>query len=47
MLLLYSCDQQPCSSSSKGMKVPTKRGDAMTITYSYSVEFVVSDKWPV
>ncbi|XP_065888892.1 transmembrane 9 superfamily member 2-like [Dysidea avara] len=35
-----SCEKYPCSKSSKGMKIPTKKDDPMEIIYSYSVEFV-------
>ena len=41
---VYSCAEYPCSKSTKGLRLPQRIDGKkkFTITYSYSVEFVVS-----
>ena len=44
ILIYYSCADYPCSKSNQGLKLPQRidSKQTFTITYSYSVEFVVS-----
>ena len=43
-IVIHSCAEHPCSKTSKGLKLPQKIEEKkkFTITYSYSIEFVVS-----